>query len=527
MPMMKRTPVQKPKTVFASQDDTWTTLGDQLRQKYPELVEQVAQFQQSDQVVGRLVDQVCDLFPYEWKDRNAFYEGMMLMIRGHNVAALGVFTEICEDDPEAYAAHYFLGYVCGSMGQYKQEVESYRKALRLRPDICQVHFDMACAYGALENKTKAYEAMKRAVNIEPDFDVLDHWLTFASDNLGRYLDIYGNEDKALAEKARCVCEGYYLLGNAFMEYGLNAAARSAYKNSVRVDPECASAYLQLGALHIKKLRNPKRASQYLEKAAKLFGKQGKTTPARLTRQLLKDAAPPQDTEAAADEWLQEGLRLHKQGRYQAAVDAYKMAIKFRPDFLDAYYNMGIAYGSLEDQGLDTLDSAIGAFRHSIRLGPEFIHAYIALGAAYLRQDRSEDAVDLLEEAALLAPENPNLFYYLGTAYRSTGRFESAVKVLERSARLAPDSVHARFTLGLALMDATRFEEASHAFKETLRIKPDLADAYLLLGQLYATQLNNPDECRYFLNKGEKLCVKLKDFQKADRIREVLSQLPNS
>ncbi len=525
MAIMKPTIAQKPRTVFTSPDDTWTTLGDQLRQKYPELVQQVAQ-QESDQVVGRLVDQVCDLYPYDWEDRNGFYEGMILMIRGHNVAALGVLTEICEQDPKAYSAQYFLGYVCGSMGKYKQEVECYRKALRLRPDVSQFYFDLACSYEALKNMPKAYEAMKRAVTLEPDFDVLDHWLTFASDNLGRYLDIYGSEEKALAEKARCVSMGYYLMGNAFLEVGLNASARQAFKNAVRIDPEFSSAYFQLGVLHLKKLRNKKRASQYLGKAETLFKKKGDVKKARFTQQLSKENDANEDPEASSDDWLQEGLRLHKQGRYQAAVDAYKMAIKFRPDFLDAYYNMGIAYGSLEDQGLDTLGSAIGAFRHSIRLGPEFIHAYIALGAAYLRQGQAEDAVDLLEKATKFATENPNLFYYLGTAYRSTQRYDDAVRVLEHSARLAPDSVHARFTLGLVLVDSGLHEKAATAFKETLRIKPDLTDAYLLLGQLFATHLNNPNQSRVFLEKGEKLCVKLKDFQKADKIREILSQLPN-
>ena len=518
---MKPTITKTPKTVFTTHDDTWTTLGEQLRQKYPELAEKVARFQESDQVIGRLVDQVCDLFPYEWQDRHAFYEGMILMIRGHNVGALGVLTEICEADSESYAAHYFLGYVCGSMGQYKQEVEWYRKALRIRPDIGQIHFDLACAFWAQGNDPKAYDSMKRAVRLAPGFATLDHWLTFSSDNLGRYLDIYGNEEKAQAEKARCVSHSYYMLGNAFVEYGLNADARSAFKNAVRVDPEFSPAYYQLGALHIKKLRNPKRAAQYLQKAVTCFAHKGDMDQVRLAQWLSRDSVPPENPGEAADQWLQEGLRLHKQGRYQAAVDAYKMAIKFRENFLDAYYNMGIAYGRLEDHGLETLDRAIGSFRHAIRLGPEFIHAYIALGAAYLRCGQFEDAVELLEQGTRLDPENPNLFYYLGTAYRSTQRYEEAVRSLERSANLAPDSVHARFTMALALLDSEKHEEAAEALKQTIRIKPDLADAYLLLGQLYATHLRNTEQCRLYLAKGEKLYAKLKDFQKVERIREIL------
>lgn len=280
--MKKRTQQSNP-TVFSSVgDDTWTTLGDQLRQKYPELAKRFVQFQETDQVVGRLVDQVCELFPYDWEDRNKFYEGMILMIRGHNVAALGVFTELLETEPEAYPGWYFLGYVCGSMGRPKEEVENYRRALRLRGSCPQIYFDLACAYDAMENEGRAHQAMKEAVSSANDFAILDHWLTFASDNLGRFLDIYGNEEKTQAEKTGWMSRAYMMVGDAYIEYGMNAVARTVFKNAIRVDPQCPEAHYELGALHIKKLRNPKRAGKYLKDAEKYFGKR-ETVPGRLWR----------------------------------------------------------------------------------------------------------------------------------------------------------------------------------------------------------------------------------------------------
>ncbi|MFQ5483440.1 MAG: tetratricopeptide repeat protein, partial [Nitrospinaceae bacterium] len=470
------------------------------------------------------VDQVCDLFPHNWAERALFNEGMMLMVRGHNVTALGVFTRICESDPEAYPAHYFLGYVCGSMGKHKQEIECYRKALRLRPEYPQIHLDTACALRTLGNEGKAYVEMKKAVSLAGDFALLDHWLTFSSDHFGRYQDIYGSEEKVQAEKSRCVAWAYYLLGNAFVEYGLHAAARNAFKNAVRVDPGFARAHYQLGTLHIKKLRNPKRAAKHLEKAENLFLEQGKLYRAGLAHQLLHPQDAPTEPDKAADDWIKEGLRLHQLGRYQAAVGAYKMAIRFRPHFAEAYYDLGIAFGSLEDQGMDTLESAIGALKHAIRLNPDFIHAYTALGAAYLRCGRYPEAVELLEQGALLEPDNPNLFYYLGTAYRMIRDFEQAVKALEQAAAQAPDSVHARFHLGLALLDAERYEEAAAALREALRVKPDLADAHFLLGQLCQERLQDPDAARSHFKKGERLYVKLREFEKAARVRVILESL---
>lgn len=228
-------------------------------------------------------------------------------------------------------------------------------------------------------------------------------------------------------------------------------------------------------------------------------------------------------EAAAEEWMREGLRLQKHGRYLRAVEAYKMAIKFHPDFADAYYNMGVAFGSLEDQGLDSLQSAVGAFKHAIRLDPEFTHAQIALGASYIRQEAYAEAVELLEGAILQAPDEPNLFYYLGTAYRMIQNHTDAIRVLERAVELGPDSVQAQFNLGLACMDGERFAESVDAFQHALRIKPDLADAHYLVGFLYCHKLDDQEQGQSHLKKSEKLYLKLKEFEKAERARSLILQ----
>ena len=151
-----------------------------------------------------------------------------------------------------------------------------------------------------------------------------------------------------------------------------------------------------------------------------------------------------DKNKAAEAWLKEGLRLQQLGLNQAAVDAYKIAISFKRDFIDAYYNMGIAYGSLEESGVDVLEHALGALKQSIRLKNDFIHGYIALGAAYIRKGEYESALDVLKRAITIDSKDPNAHYYMGVACRATKNFEKAAVSLHSSVLLKPDSLQMQY-----------------------------------------------------------------------------------
>jgi tetratricopeptide (TPR) repeat protein len=56
--------------------------------------------------------------------------------------------------------------------------------------------------------------------------------------------------------------------------------------------------------------------------------------------------------------------------YQKAIDACKKAIKIKPDFHEAYYNMGDAYN-----GLGKYQKAIKAYKKAIKIKPDFHKAY--------------------------------------------------------------------------------------------------------------------------------------------------------
>ena len=518
--MKTEMPAKQDGNFFGEETSSMSQLGAELLKKYPEMVRQAASIRK-EEPSGRVLQIIKDLLPYDWRDVNFFAEGIELCFKGNYREAIDVFQNILRLEPEAYPACHFLGYARGKSGNLKGEVDYYRKAAKLNPDYPQIYCSLGAVYLRMGKDKKALESFKQAVALAHDFSALDHWLTFVIGGMGHSGKAGGQDAKARREDDLCQAQVCCLLGNAYVEFGLHTAARHAFKRAARIKPDFALAYYQLGCLHLKRLRNPKRAGKYLQKSEQLFIEQNDLQKAAQARHLFCPRDEIKDLGKVAEEWLKEGLRLQRGGQYQASIDSYRLAISFKPDFIDAYYNMGIAYGSLQDAGLQKVASAIGALKQAIRIKPDFIHAYIALGASYIKAEKYEDAIQTLDSAIEYGPDNPDIFYYLGLAYRTTGRAGEAIEALKNTVRAQPGSVQARYLIGLAYLDAGQYEEAGEAFLEALKIKPDFADVHFMLGNLYQSPLANNERSHFHLKKAEKLYAKLEDFQNSARARQLL------
>jgi tetratricopeptide (TPR) repeat protein len=508
-----------------SKNESLSTLGETLKTSNPKLVERFEAIQGVELTVPRLVQVIEDLLPYPWDDIELFEEAVKLTAEGFYWEAVGVCHDVLHLSPNAYPVYHLLGHVYGAMGNAKEEIENYRKAVRLKPNYPQIYFDLGTAYWVSGKEKKALVALKKTIPMAPDFAVADYWLTFIFDRLGRNRDRYQDSEMDTVAVTQTFARICGLLGNAFMEFGYHTSARQALKRAVRVWPEFAEGHYLLGTLHIKKLRNPKRSVKHLETAEQLYIRQNDFPRAALAHQLYRSKDEVHDKKKAADEWLKEGLRLQGLGWYQGAVEAYRMAQGFKPDFLDAFYNMGVAYGCMEENDIDALHKAVWVFKKSIDISPDFIHSYTALGASYIKQGELELAMETLNRAIHVDPKDSNVYYYLGIACRMSSQFSQAVDYMRQAVALKPDSVPVQFYFGLSLIDLEIFEEACAAFREVVRVKPDFADGHFMLGKLYREQLSDPVKALPHLKKAEKLFMKQEDYQRVGQIRQLLLRRP--
>ena len=90
------------------------------------------------------------------------------------------------------------------------------------------------------------------------------------------------------------------------------------------------------------------------------------------------------------------------------------------------YNRGVRARVAKDWA-----TAIMAYKRATELRPDFPEAWNELGFALRNQGRYEDSLDAYDRALRLRPDFPEALEYLGEAYVKMGRLDDARRVLDR------------------------------------------------------------------------------------------------
>ena len=152
--------------------------------------------------------------------------------------------------------------------------------------------------------------------------------------------------------------------------------------------------------------------------------------------------------------------LTHKGLLDEAVDHYEKAAKMRPDYGDAYLNLGsILFG----QG--RTDEAIALWRKAAATLPEDAGFHTILGGEFLKKGLRKDAIAEYEHALRIFPRDfvarNNLAWLLATSSDGSIRDgERAIELAEQAAQLSSrkDANHLR-TLAAAYAEVGRFSDA--------------------------------------------------------------------
>jgi WD40 repeat protein len=93
-----------------------------------------------------------------------------------------------------------------------------------------------------------------------------------------------------------------------------------------------------------------------------------------------------------------GMRLCREGNYEAAITDFDQAVKLNPRLADAYYNRGLAYAKLKDY-----ENAIASYTPAIDIHHNWADAHNNRGNAYYKLGNHEQAIADYDQALRINP----------------------------------------------------------------------------------------------------------------------------
>ncbi|HUK16785.1 MAG TPA: tetratricopeptide repeat protein [Bryobacteraceae bacterium] len=224
--------------------------------------------------------------------------------------------------------------------------------------------------------------------------------------LGSVLVENGERAESLAQLREAVqllpksAEAHNALGEAYDTFGDTAAARPEFERAVELDPRHAQAQANLGAVLLQQ-NEPQAAMPHLDQAIRLFGRK-------------PDAAYPH--------YLRSKI-YNDQGDTARTASELEQAVELRPDFAEAWSDLGSARKSLSDEA-----GALSAFRRAVLLSSDDPVAQYRLGSQLLETGAAHEAIDHLDAAVRLDRNNQPALNALQRALRQDGQQERAEAV---------------------------------------------------------------------------------------------------
>ncbi len=196
--------------------------------------------------------------------------------------------------------------------------------------------------------------------------------------------------------------------------------------------------------------------------------------------------------------LTRGLDNYEKKDFDKAVAEFARAARMVPNSdtaLTALKLMAQSHTKRNDA-----EAAIDAYKQALRIAPRDSETHIALGNLYYFEERYEEAVTSYAEAVKSDP-GVNNRYALGQGYLSTGKYDLALEQFERVRQMAPNRPFGDHGMGLVYAKQGRGEEALKAFDRALAINPSYKDALNEKGYVLA-DMGRIDEARAIVKELE-------------------------
>jgi tetratricopeptide (TPR) repeat protein len=210
-------------------------------------------------------------------------------------------------------------------------------------------------------------------------------------------------------------------------------------------------------------------------------------PAELVRKLIASRASLRTLASATSETLSPRdaaayvnvLEALDHGKFEQAASLMKNLSDRQRNTPTYWFTTGCLHYKLQN-----LDLAEQAFKDAIKLRPEFSAAYARLGDVYNYQNENDKALDAYRKAVQINPRESRAYCGAGFVFGKQGQFDKAVAIFDKGLAANPKDIEMLGRKGIMLGAAKRFAEAEKAYAAALKLDEKCIDIYLYMGETY-------------------------------------------
>jgi tetratricopeptide (TPR) repeat protein len=316
------------------------------------------------------------------------------------------------------------GLVLKDLARHEEAINSFSKAIKLKPDYAEAYCNLGDALAALGRFVEATLHYDKAIAINATGPRAHSNRGNALLELMRYEEALSSFERAIARDENYP-DAHYNRGNALAALGRYGEAVSSYEKTIAIAPTFPDAYNRRGVAlselgrHDDALASFERAillkNDFAEACYNCGIVLGKLKRFALAAETYDRAIAIDPGYAAAHN--NRANALSQLGRYAEAMGSCDKAISLKPDYAEAHNNRGTVLNEL-----GRLDEAITSFERAIALKPDYADAYSNLGNALSQIRRYPEALACYDKSIAINPEFADAHRNKGLAHLAAGEF---------------------------------------------------------------------------------------------------------
>jgi tetratricopeptide (TPR) repeat protein len=324
--------------------------------------------------------------------------------RGNTARSIELFNRVLDVSPNDVPTMIWLGRGYLDQGQADKAEPVFERARQLAPQVPSVLVGLGQAALARRDFARAVSTLEEALTIDPSLQSVHSPLAMAYRGLGdtgkaeAHLRLWKNTEVLVPDPLRRELDlalesglSYELRGVRSLEQNDYKAAAGFFRKGVDITPGTSA----LGRSLRHKLGTALYMSGDVRGAVQWF------------EETLRMAPDEGIDETAAKAHYSLGVLMASSGRGQQAITHLSAAVRFSPNYVEAYQALGDA---LRRGG--RAEQSMAQYAEAIRINPKAADARFGYGMALVRLGRYRDARDWFDEASRLHPDRPDFQYAL-------------------------------------------------------------------------------------------------------------------